>query len=229
MAINEPYNKLFSNVTDIIGKAAASSPKSDDELSFMDLLNNAGGGSGGGVGSGAVSGAISGGKTVVANEGAALEPGFLDAVKALEDKIGVQRNALLRVMKHESRLKPYIQNPITNATGLIQFMPATATGLGTSINALKRMTGMQQLAYVEKYFKPVFGKAKVIGDLYMYTFLPAFVNKPDNFELARKGSTQILYGKISKGAIYSANPGFDTTKKGYYTVGDIRAYIEAYY
>jgi len=63
MAINEPYNKLFSDVTDIIGKAAASSPQSDDELSFMNLLNNAnggGGGSGGGVGSGAVSGAISG-------------------------------------------------------------------------------------------------------------------------------------------------------------------------
>jgi len=170
-----------------------------------------------------------GSKIVVANTGAALEPGFLDAVKALEDKIGVQRNALLRIMKHESGLSPSIQNKRTKATGLVQFMPDTAIGLGTTIDALKKMTGIQQLQYVEKLYKPIFGKAKVIGDLYMYTFLPAFVTKPNSFELARKGSTEILFGRISKGAIYSDNPGFDTTKKGYYTVGDVKAYIELYY
>ena len=90
------------------------------------------------------------------------------------------------------------------------------------------MTGLQQLAVVEEFYKPIFGKAKVVGDLYIFTFLPAAVGKPDDFVLAQKGSKETI-GGLSKGAIYSGNPGFDTTKKGYYTVGDVKAYIEAYY
>ena len=160
---------------------------------------------------------------------ALLEPGFKEAVAALEDKIGVERDALLRIMKHESGLNPAAVNKDTQATGLIQFMPDTAVGLGTTVEALKTMTGLQQLNYVEKYFKPIFGRAKVIGDLYMYTFIPAFVDKPNNFELARKGSTEIIFGEVTKGKLYKQNPGFDTSKKGYYTVGDVRIYIDQYY
>jgi len=176
-----------------------------------------------------------GGKNVIANQGAALESGFLEAVKALEDKIGVERNALLRIMKHETggTFSTSIKNSI-GCVGLIQFCPdigknyKTINGKKYSPSDLAAMTGLQQLAVVEEFYKPIFGKAKVVGDLYMYNFLPAFVDKPDNFELARKGSKEII-GGLSKGAIYTSNPGFDVTKKGYYTVGDVRAYIEAYY
>ena len=38
-----------------------------------------------------------------------------------------------------------------SATGLIQFMPATAAELGTSTAALAAMTEIKQLDFVEKY------------------------------------------------------------------------------
>ena len=176
-----------------------------------------------------------GGKPVVANTGAALEPGFLEAVKALEDKMGVQRNAILRIMKHETggTFSTSIKNSI-GCVGLIQFCPdqgknyKTINGKKYFPSDLAAMTGLQQLAVVEEFYKPIFGKAKVVGDLYIFTFLPAAVGKPDDFVLAQKGSKETI-GGLSKGAIYTSNTGFDTTKKGYYTVGDVKAYIEAYY
>lgn len=53
----------------------------------------------------------------------------------------------------ESR-KLKVNAPGSGAIGLIQFMPSTAKGLGTSTSALKQMTAVDQLAYVEKYFAP---------------------------------------------------------------------------
>ena len=159
---------------------------------------------------------------------ALLESGFRELVAALEDKIGVERDALLRIMKHESGLNPAAVNRSTNATGLIQFMPATAIGLGTTVEALKMMTGVQQLTYVEKYFKPIFGKAKVIGDLYLYTFIPAAMGKDDSFVLGVKDSSNKVFD-LSQGALYDQNSGFDADKKGYYTIGDVKKRINNTY
>jgi len=159
---------------------------------------------------------------------ATKEPGFLDAVKALEDKMGVNRDVLLRIMKHESGFNPAARNPWTSATGLIQFMPDTAKGLGTTIANLSTMTGIQQLVYVEKYYKPIFGKAKTVGDVYMYTFLPAAANKPDSFVIGIKGSKKNIFG-ISQNKLYTQNPTFDGDGKGYYTVGDVKKRINSTY
>jgi hypothetical protein len=38
----------------------------------------------------------------------------------------------------------------SGAVGLIQFMPSTAKGLGTSTEALKKMSAVQQLDFVKK-------------------------------------------------------------------------------
>jgi hypothetical protein len=58
------------------------------------------------------------------------------------------------------------------ATGIIQFMPRTAKGLNTTTQALYKMTNVQQLDYVYKYFLPAKGKLKSFEDLYLYTFYP---------------------------------------------------------
>jgi hypothetical protein len=50
-------------------------------------------------------------------------------------------------------LSPSARNKRTNATGLIQFMPATARGLGTNIDALSQMSPQEQLVFVQKYLK----------------------------------------------------------------------------
>ena len=156
-----------------------------------------------------------------------IDPAFQAKAQQVANNLGVSLEDLLGIMRHESGLNPGAVNPYTNATGLIQFMPNTAKGLGTSIEALKNMSAIEQLDYVEKYFKPIAGKAKDIGDLYMYTFLPAAVGKDDNFVIGASGSSNKVFG-INQNALYKQNKGFDADKKGYYTVGDVKRRISKF-
>lgn len=158
------------------------------------------------------------------NKGGSIDAAFQKKLEEVAKRLKVKPSDLLGIMKHESGLKASAVNPYTGATGLIQFMPATAKRMGTSVEALKNMSALEQLDYVEKFYKPITGKAKDIGDLYMFTFLPAAVGKPDDFVLGARGSNDKLFG-INKNALYIQNKGFDKDNKGYYTVGDVKARI----
>lgn len=153
-----------------------------------------------------------------------IDPAFQARAQQVANNIGVPLEDLLGIMRHESGLNPAIPNPYTGAVGLIQFMPNTARKLGTSTEALKKMSAIEQLDYVEKFYKPIAGKAKDIGDLYMFTFLPAAVGKPDNFVIGASGSSNKVFG-INQNALYKQNKNFDADKKGYYTVGDVKRRI----
>jgi hypothetical protein len=92
------------------------------------------------------------------------EPGFLAEVEAMGKRLGIKPHHLLAVMSVESMgFKPWARNPRTNATGLIQFMPSTAEGLGTSIDKLAKMTRLEQLPYVEKYLKEIRDREGMAG------------------------------------------------------------------
>lgn len=138
-----------------------------------------------------------------------LDKAFLDKVKQIAQRINCDYKDLLAVMNSESGLKTTAKNPNGGATGLIQFMPATARSLGTSTAALSRMSAVQQLDYVEKYFQKniktfgLTGKRLTAGDLYTLTFMPAKV----------KG--EVLCSRGSKE--YRANSGLDTNKDGQIT------------
>jgi hypothetical protein len=133
--------------------------------------------------------------------------------------IGVNANFLSAVIDWETAgtFNPSIQNPISNATGLIQFMPTTAAELGTTINALKNMSGVEQLNYVEKYFKLSYNKNKVktnFTDFYLIIFYPAANGKPSNY----------LFPSI----VYAQNPAFHTSK-GYFTKLDLENTLKKKY
>jgi peptidoglycan hydrolase-like protein with peptidoglycan-binding domain len=99
----------------------------------------------------------------------------------------------------------------SGATGLIQFMPTTAVGLGTTTAALARMTPEDQLNYVYKYFRPWKGKLKNLGDLYMAILWPLGVGKTDAFVLWEKGSRPTTYRQ---------NAGLDVNKDNRITRGE---------
>lgn len=152
---------------------------------------------------------------------------FQTKLKNIAQSLGVPVEHLLGIMKHESGLNPGEVNTDTGATGLIQFMPKTAIKLGTTTAALKNMSAVEQLDYVEKFYKPIAGKAKDIGDLYMYTFVPAAVGKPDDFKLGIQNSSDKLFD-LNRGELYDRNKGFDKDNKGYFTVGDVRKRISEF-
>jgi hypothetical protein len=140
--------------------------------------------------------------------------------------LGINPAWLMMVMWSESRLNaqsvnkqpgdsdnPQIRSS-TRATGLIQFMPNTALNMGTTTKALYAMNAIDQLGYVYKYFKPWTGKIKSYFDLYLITFFPEAIGKPDDYILQTK--------KLSSSTIAKQNPFFDVNKDGKLTVGEIK-------
>jgi hypothetical protein len=99
----------------------------------------------------------------------------------------------------------------SGATGLIQFMPSTAVGLGTSTAKLARMTPEDQLNYVYKYFRPYAGRLNNLGDIYMAILWPAGVGKPDSY---------VLWNKATKPTTFRQNAGLDLNKDGNITRGE---------
>jgi hypothetical protein len=112
--------------------------------------------------------------------GAALlkDSAFKYRASEVAQNIGVPTSALIRVMNKESRLNPKAVNQRSGASGLIQFMPSTAKGLGTSVEEIRNSPAIKQLDWVEQYFKPYRGKVHNYEDLYMVTFFPAALGKP---------------------------------------------------
>ena len=154
---------------------------------------------------------------------------FLAKVRNICQLLNINPDWLMAVMYKESAgtFRPDIQNtkfPFKNkdgsiigyATGLIQFTPGTAAFLGTTTQALKSMSNVQQLDYVYKYFKGWTGKIKSYSDLYLVTFLPIAVGKPDDWILQTKTLRPDIIAKY--------NPGIDLNKDGKITVAEFREY-----
>lgn len=141
---------------------------------------------------------------------------FQSKVQQIAASLGVDPNDLMIVMYKESRLNHRAVNASTGATGLIQFMPATARSLGTTTASLAAMSNVQQLDYVEKYLRAYKGKFKRLIDLYLSVFYPVAVGKASNYVIGKRG-----------GAIYDQNAGLDVNKNGEITVQDIETWLLA--
>lgn len=90
----------------------------------------------------------------------------------------------------------------SGATGLIQFMPATAAGLETSLDALRAMTAIQQLTYVQLYFQPFASRIRSLADMYMAILMPKFIGAD--------GDAVLFAG----GTPYRQNSGLDANSDG---------------
>lgn len=119
-------------------------------------------------------------------------------LKKITDKYGMPLEWMINLIRFETggTFNPEITNSI-GATGLIQFLKSTAQGLGTTTDALRKMTFKQQLVYVDKYLytnlkQHLTPQGKVPnsftqGDLFMTIFYPVAVGNP-NYRFSDKVS-----------------------------------------
>jgi hypothetical protein len=143
-----------------------------------------------------------------------------DDLRALERAasiIDIHPDWLASVMSFESGLNPAARNALSNATGLIQFMPSTANRLGTTISELSRMSFQEQLPYVIKYFGEKAG-LRSLEDTYLKVFYPLAIGKTADWIVAKEGE-----------AVYTQNQGFDTSHRGFITKADITSTIRGVY
>ena len=149
---------------------------------------------------------------------------FMSGIADLSEKYNIPQNDILAMMDFETggTFDPAQKNigpdgtPETGsgATGLIQFMPKTAEGLGTSTEELSKMSRSEQLEYVDKHFETnlkgrLGDEGGDISDLYMSVLFPVAVGKPDDFVLFGKGAINEKFeGR------YEANRGLDANNDG---------------
>ena len=143
---------------------------------------------------------------------------FAAKLTDIASRLGIDPNHLMAVFYKESGVNPAAYNANGGASGLIQFMPSTASWLGTTTASLRAMTATEQLDWVYKYFYSLgaVGKLHDFTDVYLAVFFPAALGKPENWVL--QTST------LSASRIALANPVIDLNKDGQITVAEFRQY-----
>jgi hypothetical protein len=125
-----------------------------------------------------------------------IDQDFAASIESLGNDLGVDPMYLANVMYSESQLDPSKKNKAgSGATGLIQFMPTTASNLGTTTDELSRMTSVEQMEYVRRYFSADNLGAGRLRDLQndpsqhnvnMAVFLPSMIGRPVDTQVPQK-------------------------------------------
>ncbi len=153
--------------------------------------------------------------------GAKVSPAFKVKVIQLCEELEINVDFLMACMAFETgeTFSPGIKNAAgSGATGLIQFMPATARALGTSTEQLAKQSAVEQLDYVKKYFLPYKSRLQKLEDVYMAILYPAAIGKPADHPLFKEGRKT-----------YTQNKGFDTNDDGIITLSEISSKVRAKY
>ena len=151
--------------------------------------------------------------------GQCVSPTFKAKVGVIAAKLNTCPDYLMAVMAFETgeSFDPAIRNAAgSGAVGLIQFMPRTAIGLGTSGAALARMSALDQLDYVDRYLAPFTYRLSRLEDLYMAVLLPRAVGQAD--------STALFDVRINATA-YQQNRGLDADHDGRITKAEATAVV----
>jgi tape measure domain-containing protein len=135
---------------------------------------------------------------------------FIRGVEGIARRLGIDPAWLMNVIAFESGFNAKARNPTSSARGLIQFMDRTARGLGLKdSDQFLGMSAMQQLPFVERYFRPYAGKMHTQGDVYAAVAGPAALSRRDRV-LYRAGSRE-----------YNANRVWDANRDGVITAPEI--------
>jgi len=151
--------------------------------------------------------------------GAKVTQAFKRKTIAIARRLDMDPGHLMAIMAFETgrTFDPAITNRAgSGATGLIQFMPATARELGTTTSRLALMTAVEQLDYVERYLRPYAGRIGDLASAYMAVLYPRAVDRPGDHVLFRKGSKA-----------YKLNRGLDVNGNGHVTKAEAAAKVQA--
>jgi hypothetical protein len=146
-------------------------------------------------------------------------PEFRTRLIEVATELGVDPTDLAAVMSFETAgtFSPSIRNPVSNAVGLIQWMPSTAKAFGTTADELAGMSAVEQLDWVKRYFWQYRGRRFTTHELYMLVFWGG-TPTPET-ELGHRDGT----GRDA--AVYKQNRGLDLNDDGTITAGEASAQV----
>lgn len=147
--------------------------------------------------------------------GARVDQAFRVRVRQMGKNLNLNPDWLMAVMGFETgyTFDPGQPNLAGGgATGLIQFLPSTAVSLGTTTTALRRMTAVEQLDWVEKYYSHYASRIVNLGDCYMAVLNPIAIGTAD--------STVMWQSTGPTAPQYNANANLDVNRDGTITRGE---------
>lgn len=153
-----------------------------------------------------------------------LSERFFTELKAMCARLGCHPLDMLKVMFSEGGVRAEAHNPASDASGLIQFIPSTLRGLGWTDGtaAFRRLTAEEQVPWVEKFFQPFKSKGlTTVTRVYQAVFLPA------SLDAGASDDTVVCGEQGPFAAAYAANRSVDIGGKGFISVADLRAAVEA--
>lgn len=140
---------------------------------------------------------------------------FRQALWYLCNRSRLNVDAVATCISHESRFQGDAKNPQGSAIGLLQWTEVGAKASGTTVGALAKMSAIEQLPYVEAFFKATLKdhRPKNIADYLLAGWGRAdLADFSDETVLAKEGELA-----------YAHNKGLDTGHTGKITIGDLRA------
>lgn len=145
-----------------------------------------------------------------------IRAAFAQKVVAIAQYLSIDPNWLMQVMYAESKLNNQaknIQNGKLIAAGILQWTKAS----GVLPQSVLSLNHLQQLDKVKTYFTPYRGKMNSYFDVYMVTFFPMGMGKPDYYVFETK--------KLSAALIAKQNPAINKNKDGKITMAEFKQYV----
>ena len=180
-------------------------------------------------------GVISPKTKTVSSDSAFNDAVFNTKLNKISRDLGLDDEVLRAIINLESRGRANAKDPFGVSAGLIGFTKRTAANLGTTREEILQMPAVDQLDLVARYYKKIGVKPGMrVGDVYMLTFLPAFVSAPDNYVLGKENGGELMLpsGKgtgISMHKLWYQNPVFARSNgKPSFTVGDVKRKAESH-
>lgn len=159
------------------------------------------------------------------------DPDFEKKIVKVANALGVAPESLRKIIRFETAgtFSPSSHDPWNVSVGLIGFTEKTAKALGTSKSELAKMTAVQQLDFVYRFYKMNGLKpGSDTGTMYMLTFMPAYAYSPDSTVLGKKGGGTLGNTGLSMHKVWLQNPGFGKSHgKTSFTVGDVKRTINS--
>jgi Transglycosylase SLT domain len=142
------------------------------------------------------------------------QPQFWIELRAVAERLQTQPAWLLNVMASESMFNPTARNgfPGQTASGLLQFIEATARRMGTTTEAIRRMSPAEQLCLVERYLTPFRGRLNNLADVYLAVFRGAVIDG---------GDTVVVVDSNKERRIYALNKSLDLNGDGRIVKGEL--------
>lgn len=162
------------------------------------------------------------------------DPDFNKKLAKVASALGIAESDLRAIIRTESNFNPKAEDPNHVSVGLIGFTERTAKGLGTSKDEIRKMSAVDQLDLVYRFYKNAGVQPGMDrGTIYMLTFMPAFAKSSDGVVLGQKGGGTLILpsGKpsgLSMHKVWEQNPLFGKSKgKSQFTVGDVKNLVNS--